>query len=68
MADAAMHMYGAAIDALPDHSDPDYPDRVAVILAGMRKLQGPLTDAAGRSRTTPSVVVALSGVRRATTT
>ncbi len=26
MADAAMHMYGAAIDALPDHSDPpDFP-------------------------------------------
>ena len=64
MADAAMHMYGAAIDALPDHSDPDFPDRVGVILAGMRKLQGTLTDAAGRSRATPSVIVALSGVRR----
>ena len=64
MADAAMHMYGAAIDALPDHSDPDFPDRVGVILAGMRKLQGTLTDAAGRSRVTPTVIVALSGVRR----
>jgi hypothetical protein len=64
MADAAMHMYGAAIDALPDHSDPDFPDRVAVILAGMRKLQGTLTEAAGRSRTTPTVIVALSNVRK----
>ncbi|MCV7282030.1 hypothetical protein H7J88_20585 [Mycolicibacterium flavescens] len=57
-------MYGAAIDALPDHSDPDFPDRVGVILEGMRKLQGSLTEAAGRSRTQPSVIVALSGVRR----
>ena len=36
MADAAMHMYGAAIDALPDHSDPEFGDRVGVILAGLR--------------------------------
>jgi hypothetical protein len=64
MADAAMHMYAAAIDALPDHGDPDFPDRAAVILAGLRKLAHSLTEAAGRSRTTPAVVVALSGVRR----
>jgi DNA-binding XRE family transcriptional regulator len=30
----------------------------------MRKLLGSLSDAAGRSRVTPSVIVALSGVRR----
>ncbi len=30
----------------------------------MRKLQGSLTEAAGRSRSTPSVIVALSGVRK----
>jgi hypothetical protein len=30
----------------------------------MRKLLGSLADAAGRSRVTPSVIVALSGVRR----
>lgn len=59
-----MHMYTAAIDALPDPSDPEYPHRVATILAGMRKLLGSLSDAAGRSRVTPSVIVALSGVRR----
>ncbi|MEO3759588.1 hypothetical protein ABGB19_15035 [Mycobacterium sp. B14F4] len=57
-------MYGAAIDALPDHSDPEFADRVGVILAGMRKLTGTLTEAAGRSRSTPSVIVALSGVRK----
>jgi hypothetical protein len=58
-----MHMYSAAIDALPDPGDPAYPDRVGVILAGLRKLQGSLSDAASRSRVTPSVIVALSGVR-----
>jgi hypothetical protein len=64
MADAAMHMYSVAIDALPDHSDPDFLERALVILAGLRKLQGTLTDAAGRSRSTPTVIVALSGVRK----
>jgi hypothetical protein len=59
-----MHMYAAAIDALPDSGDHEYPHRVGVILAGMRKLLGSLADAAGRSRVTPSVIVALSGVRR----
>lgn len=63
MADKAMHMYSVAIDALPDNTDPEFPDRAGVILAGLRKLQRSLTEAAGRSRTTPSVVVALSEVR-----
>jgi hypothetical protein len=63
LSDAAMHMYAAAIDALPDPSDHEYPHRVGVILAGMRKLLGSLSDASGRSRVTPSVIVALSGVR-----
>jgi len=64
LADAAMHMYAAAIDTLPDAGDPEYPHRAGVILAGLRKLQGSLSEAAGRSRVTPSVIVALSGVRR----
>ena len=58
-----MHMYAAAIDALPDQGDPEYPHRAGVILAGLRKLQGSMSEAAGRSRVTPSVIVALSGVR-----
>ena len=58
-----MHMYGAAIDALPDPGDPEYPHRAGIILAGLRKLLGQLSEAAGRSRSTPTVVVALSGVR-----
>jgi hypothetical protein len=63
LADAAMHMYAAAIDTLPDPGDPEFGDRAGVILAGLRKLQASLSDAAGRSRVTPSVIVALSGVR-----
>ena len=58
-----MHMYSAAIDSLPDVHDPEFPHRAGIILAGLRKLQGSLSEAAGRSRVTPSVIVALSGVR-----
>jgi Arc/MetJ-type ribon-helix-helix transcriptional regulator len=64
MAEAAMHMYTSAIDSLPNDGDMEFPSRAEVILSGMRKLQGTLTEAAARSRPTPEVVVALSGVRR----
>ncbi|MGV0791991.1 hypothetical protein [Mycolicibacterium sp. XJ1819] len=57
-------MYDVAIGALPDPADPEFPERAGVILAGLRKLLTSLTEAAGRSRTTPSVIVALSGIRR----
>lgn len=63
LSDAAMHMYTAAIDALPPVSDPEFPERASVVLSGLRKLQASLSDAAARSRVTPSVIVALSGVR-----
>jgi hypothetical protein len=63
MADAAMHMYQSAIDSLPDPNDPAFNERVGVILAGLRKLQTSLTQGARRSRNTPAVIVALSGVR-----
>lgn len=63
LSDAAMHMYIAAIDALPPIGDPDFADRAGVVLSGLRKLQASLSEAAGRSRVTPSVIVALSGVR-----
>jgi hypothetical protein len=63
MADAAMHMYKSAIDSLSDPAEPEFSERVGVVLDGLRKLQGSLTQAARRSRTTPAVIVALSGVR-----
>ncbi|MDI3315756.1 MAG: hypothetical protein QJR12_16240 [Mycobacterium sp.] len=56
-------MFTAAIDTLPDVSDPEFSGRAAVILSGLRKLQAALTRAASRERATPSVIVALSGVR-----
>src|SRR5262249_46228278 len=45
------------------NDDDDFRPRVEVILAGLRKLQKTLTDAAMRSRLTPRVLVALSEVR-----
>jgi hypothetical protein len=64
LSDAAMHMYIAAIDALPSPEDEEFHKRAEVVLAGMRKLRSGLTEAASRSRSTSSVIVALSDVRR----
>ena len=64
LAEAAMHMYVSAIDSLPDGHNPEFPHRAEVVLSGLRKLQFSLTEAAGRSRSTPAVIVALSDVRR----
>lgn len=63
LVEAAMQMFTASIEALPDASDPEFSGRATVILAGLRKLQTALTEAASRGRATPSVIVALSGVR-----
>ena len=63
LVEAAMQMFSAAIDALPDNSDPEFSGRAVVILSGLRKLQTALTKAASRGRATPAVIVALSGVR-----
>jgi hypothetical protein len=63
LVEAAMQMFTAAIDALPGTNDPEFSDRAAVILSGLRKLQAALTKAATRGRATPSVIVSLSGVR-----
>ena len=59
-----MHMYTAAIDALPFPEDKKFHKRADVVLSGMRKLRTALTDAASTSRPSPAVIVALSGVRR----
>ncbi|MBS9533652.1 hypothetical protein KIH27_08645 [Mycobacterium sp. M1] len=56
-------MYGSAIDELPDTDDAEFGERVGIILAGLRKLHRSLTHAARRSRTAPSVAVALSEIR-----
>lgn len=59
-----MHMYTAAIDALPAPEDDAFHQRADVVLSGLRKLRSGLTEAAGRSRSTANVIVALSDVRR----
>lgn len=64
LAEAAMHMYRAAIDSLPFPEDKKFHKRAEVVLAGMRKLRAALTDAASKSRSTSTVIAALSDVRR----
>ena len=65
VADAAMHMFSAAIETLPDPEDENFPAQAAVVLAGLRKLETALKNAASRSRVTPTVIVSLAGVRNA---
>jgi hypothetical protein len=64
LAEAAMHMYKAAIDSLPFPEDKKFQKRAEVVLTGMRKLRAALTEAASQSRPTPAVMMALSDVRR----
>lgn len=64
LSEAAMHMYTAAIDALPFPEDKKFHKRADVVLSGLRKLRTGLADGANRSRLTPVVVVALSDVRK----
>ena len=64
LAEAAMHMYRAAIDSLPFPEDKKFQKRAEVVLTGMRKLRAALTEAASHSRPSPTVVMALSDVRR----
>ena len=64
LSDAAMHMYTAAIDALPFPEDKKFQKRAEVVLTGMRKLRAALTEAASHSRPSPTVMMALSDVRR----
>jgi hypothetical protein len=63
----AMHSIGAAVDALPSSAEPDFTQRATPILADLRKLETVAANAARNARGTPSVVLALSAVRRPTT-
>src|SRR5690349_6263965 len=64
LSEAAMHMYTAAIDALPFQEDRKFHARADVVLSGLRKLRAALTEAASTSRPSSAVIVALSNVRR----
>jgi hypothetical protein len=63
LSEAAMHMYTAAIDALPFQEDKKFHKRAEIVLSGMRKLRSALTDAASTSRPSSAVIVELSNVR-----
>ena len=64
LSEAAMHMYTAAIDALPFPEDKKFHKRADVVLSGLRKLRDGLAEAASRSRSTSTVILELSDVRR----
>ena len=64
LSEAAMHMYSAAIDALPFAEDKKFHKRADVVLEGMRNLRTALSDAASSNRPSPAVIVELSNVRR----
>jgi pSer/pThr/pTyr-binding forkhead associated (FHA) protein len=60
----AMHSIGAALNALPNPAEPDFTQRATPILADLRKLEAVAASAAQSAKGTPSVVLALSAVRR----
>src|ERR1700727_2640836 len=64
LAEAAMHMYRAAIYSLRFPEDKNFQKRAEIVLSGMRKLRAALTEAASHGRSTPTVMMALSDVRR----
>ncbi len=61
----AMHAIATALDALPNESAPEFAQRAGPILADLRKLEAVAANAARNARGAPSVVLALSSVRRA---
>ncbi|MCQ4363573.1 MULTISPECIES: FHA domain-containing protein [Mycobacterium] len=60
----AMHTISAATTELPEPSDPAFSPKVTKILADLRKLENVAASAARNAKGTPSVVLALSTVRR----
>src|SRR3954453_23872637 len=64
LSEEAMHMYSAAIDALPFAEGKKFHQRADVVLEGLRKLRTALGDAASSNRPSPAVVVELSSVRQ----
>jgi len=61
----AMHTIATAIDALPKPTEPDFSQKAGPILADLRKLEALAANAARNAKGAPSVVLALSSVRRA---
>lgn len=62
--DVAMKTFTAAVDALPAPDHPDFSERIGVILADLRELEDVVARAARQTRGTPTIVKALSSVRK----
>lgn len=60
----AMHSITAAVSELPEPTDPAFTPKVTRLLADLRKLENVAASAARNAKGTPSVVLALSSVRR----
>jgi DNA-binding transcriptional regulator YiaG len=60
----AMHTIASALDALPKDSEPEFARKAGSILADLRKLEAVAANAARNAKGAPSVVLALSSVRR----
>jgi DNA-binding transcriptional regulator YiaG len=60
----AMHTIASALDALPKDSEPEFAPKASTILADLRKLEAVAANAARNAKGAPSVVLALSSVRR----
>ena len=60
----AMHTIATAIDALPPPSEPEFAQKAGPILADLRKLETVAVNAARNAKGSPSIVLALSSVRR----
>jgi transcriptional regulator with XRE-family HTH domain len=61
----AMHTIATALDALPKSAEPEFSQKAGRILADLRKLEAVAASAARNAKGAPSVVLALSSVRRA---
>lgn len=60
----AMHTLIAAVADLPDQTDPDFTPKATSTLADLRKLERLASSAARNAKGSPSVILALSSVRR----
>lgn len=61
---AAVNTLGSTIDALPAVDDPDFTPRITAILSDLRQLEAVAARATRIGRVTPTLIRALSAVRR----
>ncbi|MBJ7340406.1 transcriptional regulator [Mycolicibacterium sp.] len=61
---AAVNTLGSTIDALPAVEDPDFTPRITAILSDLRQLEAVAARATRIGRVTPTLIRALSAVRR----